>query len=312
MSVAVGLDVGGTFLKGAVVGPGSEVIDELIELVPEEDVLDFVGDVAGRMLGPHGAVALGVGVAGLVRWPEGEFVWGPHVSGRAVPYKRELEQRLGIRVVVDNDANLAAYAEYIAGAAVGHRQTLMLTFGTGIGAGMVFDGHIHRGRSFAGEVGHMTMQPDGALCACGRRGCWETLVSGSRLDRLAEELVARAPEGLTALLAGSGFATGEHLTCAAGAGDAAAQAILAEAGEWLGRGVANLVAVLDPDIVVVGGAVAQAGDLLLEPARRAIASHLAEVALRGTVPLAPAHFGKRAGAVGAALLARAAAEGRPT
>jgi glucokinase len=312
MTVTVGLDVGGTFLKGVVVGDEVEIVAELMEPVPDHDVLGFVGDIAERTIEAHEAAALGVGVAGLVRWPEGEFVWGPHVTGRAVPYRASLEGRLGCPVVVDNDANLAAYAESVAGAAVGQTHVLMLTFGTGIGAGMVFGGRIHRGRSFAGEMGHMTMQPDGMLCACGRRGCWETLVSGSRLDRLARDLVAQAPDGLTARIAGSEPATGAHLTAAASAGDTAAEAILAEAGAWLGRGVANLIAALDPEIVVVGGAVAQAGDWLLEPARRAIASHLAGAALRGTVPLVPAHFGKLAGAMGAALLARAAAEGKPT
>jgi glucokinase len=299
---SVGIDVGGTFLKAVVMSDGS-LVAEHSAVVPESGVLDFVAGVAARLLGEHHAEALGVGVAGLVRWPEGEFVWGPHVSGRGVAYRAELAARLGVPVVVDNDANLAAYAEATAGAGARFEHVLMLTFGTGIGAGMVFGGEIYRGRSFAGEMGHMTIQPDGLLCACGRRGCWETLVSGQRLDRLAADLVSQAPDGTIARLARGSLAGGAHLSAAAESGDPAARAILAEAGEWLGRGVANLIAVLDPDVVVVGGAVAQAGRWLLDPARTAIASHLTGSAHREPAPLLEARFGRLAGSVGAALLA---------
>lgn len=297
----VGLDVGGTYLKAVAVG--NEVFDQGRRMVPETGVLDFVTEVGSELIATHGATALGVGVAGLVRWPSGEFVWGPHVSGRAVAYRSELEARLGVPVVVDNDANLAALAEARRGAGVGKTVVLMLTFGTGIGAGLVVDGDIYHGVSFAGEVGHMTMLPGGALCACGRRGCWETLVSGSRLDQIAAELVSRAPEGEVARLAVGRVATGVELTAAADAGDAAAQAAVAEVGVWLGRGVANLVAVLDPEVIVIGGAAAQAGHWLLDPARESIASHLAGSHYRAAVLVVPARFGPLAGAVGAALAA---------
>lgn len=297
----VGIDVGGTFLKAVAVD--DDVLDQGRRMVPETGVLDFVAEVGAELISTYGATALGVGVAGLVRWPSGEFVWGPHVSGRAVAYKAELESRLGVPVVVDNDANLAALAEARRGAAVGAKVVLMLTFGTGIGAGLVIDGNVYHGVSFAGEVGHVTMLPGGALCACGRRGCWETLVSGSRLDQIAAELVSRAPEGEVARRAVGRVATGAELTAAADAGDAAAQAAVAEVGVWLGRGVANLVAVLDPEVIVVGGAAAQAGHWLLDPAREAIASHLAGSHYRAPVLLVPARFGPLAGAVGAALAA---------
>jgi glucokinase len=300
--ITVGIDVGGTFLKAAVMSDGL-VIAEASEAVPAVGVLDFVGGVASRLAHEHHAEAVGVGLAGLVRWPEGVFVWGPHVAGEGIAYRAELGARLAVPVVVDNDANLAAFAEATAGAAAGFEHVLMLTFGTGIGAGMVFGGEIYRGRSFAGEMGHMTIQPDGLLCACGRRGCWETLVSGARLDRLATDLVAQAPEGTVARLAGTSVATGAHLSAAAEAGDPAARAILADAGDWLGRGVANLIAVLDPDVVVVGGAVAQAGRWLLDPARSAIASHLTGSDHREPAPLLEARFGRMAGSVGAGLLA---------
>lgn len=305
---ALGLDVGGTFLKAVIVDDAGEVVSTHDDRVPHDDVLGFVLSTIESLLGDADAAAIGLGVAGLVRWPEGEFVWGPHVSGTGIAFREALSEAFGLPVVVDNDANMAAFAEATAGAGRGHPNVLMLTFGTGIGAGIVVDGSIYRGASFAGEMGHMTMRPNGALCACGRRGCWETLVSGARLDRLAADLARQAPDGALATLDGDDDPpSARHLVQAAELGDSAAIAILGEAGTWLGRGVANLVAILDPDIVVVGGAVANAGEWLLVPARAAIASHLAGAAHRTPVDLVPARFGRSSGAVGAALLAQATA-----
>lgn len=304
----LGLDVGGTFLK-AVVHDGAEVVLEHTERLPHHDDLDHVATTADRIAGAEGVHAVGVGLAGLVRWPAGTFEWGPHMIESSRPVRTEFESRLGLPVFVDNDANLAAYAEAIGGAAVGFRSVLMLMFGTGIGSGLVLDGSIYRGRSYAGEVGHMTIQPDGDRCACGRRGCWETLVSGEVLDRRARELVTHAPDGLVARMALDSPADAALLTHAASQGDDAAQAVLEEAGGWLGRGVANLILVLDPDVVVVGGAVAQAGRWLLDPARLAIASSMSGSAHRPPTPVVEARYGRFAGAVGAALLARDLAGG---
>ncbi len=297
-----GIDVGGTFVKWVLLGDGAERVDDGVRRLPGDGVFEAVADLGAELVG-RGARAVGVGVAGLVVWPEGEFVWGPHVPGRSVPYRRRLSDTLGVPAVVDNDANLAALAELRLGAARGHRHALMLTFGTGIGAGMVVDRQIFRGRNFAGEVGHMVLDPDGPLCACGRRGCWETFVSGSRLDQLAAELADRAPDGALARLVGADRPEGRHLTAAAAAGDPAARAALAEVGGWLGRGVANLVAIFDPEVVVIGGAAAQAGDHLLDPARKVVGQVLQGAEYRPDLPMVPAVFGPLAGAVGAAILA---------
>lgn len=300
--LTAGIDVGGTYVKWVLVGDAAELVDEGVRRLPDDGVFEAVAALGGELVG-RGAEALGVGVAGLVEWPAGEFVWGPHVSGRSVAYRRMLSASLGVPAVVDNDANLAALAEVRLGAARGCRDALMLTFGTGIGAGIVVDRHVYRGRNFAGEVGHMVLDPDGPLCACGRRGCWETFVSGSRLDRLAAELAVQAPEGALARMVGEDGPGGRHLTAAADEGDPAARAALAEVGSWLGRGVANLVAILDPEVVVVGGAAAQAGDHLLEPARKVVAEVLQGAEYRPPLPLVQGTLGPLAGAVGAAILA---------
>lgn len=299
----IGLDVGGTFLK-AVVHDGSGVESETTERLPPSGVFEYVAAVGQSLVEQTGATAVGVGLAGLVQWPDGRFVWGPHMADGDTPFRERLELQLGLPVLVDNDANLAAYAEATTGAAMGVRSVMMLMFGTGIGAGFILDGRIERGRSFAGEVGHMTMVPDGSLCACGRRGCWETVISGEVLDRIANDLLRQAPDGPIGRMVGDGVADASHLTRAAELGDPAARAVLADAGTWLGRGVANLIMVLDPEVIVVGGAVVSAGTWLLDPARRAIASHVSGAAHRPATPVVEAHHGRLAGAVGAALAAR--------
>ncbi len=292
----IGVDVGGTKIGG--VRLRDDRLEESTDVPkPESEVVEAVAGVIGS-LQTADTTAVGLGMAGLVRWPEGIFVWGPHVPGVDLGLKADLTERLGLPVVVDNDANLAALAEVRMGAARGRSHVVMLTLGTGIGCGLVFAGTIYRGHSFAGEAGHMTMLPDGPLCACGRRGCWETLVSGSTLDDAARRL---------GLVGSSGRQPGgAELVAAALAGDVAALAVVTEAGHWLGRGIANIVALLDPEVVVIGGAVSAAGDLLLNPARTSIASALEGAEHRPPVDVVPAGLGPRAGAIGAALLAQEA------
>lgn len=247
--------------------------------------------------------AIGIGAAGLVDARRGRLVWSPHSAGGWIELASEVEAAAGRPVLVDNDANLAALAEARLGAGAGHRMVLLVALGTGIGGGLVVEDRVERGRGFLGEVGHMLMDPSGPVCACGRRGCWEALVSGTALGRAARELAESRPAGAVARAAAGGTPHGEHLIEAARAGDRGARARLAEAGEWLGRGLANLVAVLDPDLIVVGGAAAGPGELLLGPARSALAAAVAGSGYRWPTPVVAARFGARAGLVGAALAA---------
>jgi len=253
--------------------------------------------------------AIGLGAAGLVSRPEGRLVWGPNVVGRDIPFKDLLEAQFGLPTMVDNDANLAALGEYRLGAAQGHQCVLLVTLGTGIGGGVVIGGTIYRGRSFAGEVGHMVIDVGGPRCTCGQRGCWETFASGRRLDQIARDVAAADPAGPTARLAGNGPASGIHLTEAAIQGDPQAAQAVAEMGAWLGIGLASLVAVLDPDVIVVGGGVARAGDILFRPARESITAALEGSTFRQPTPLVAASLGEDAGIVGAALAAAELARG---
>ncbi len=297
-SVRLGLDVGGTFLKVAGLD-GDEVTDLGRIQLPGEGVIGFASTVASDLVERFQPVAVGVGLAGLVDSERGEFIWGPHLPGPPIKVKSELESTLRVPVVVDNDANLAALAESHLGAGTGSDPVLIVALGTGIGMGLVIGGKVYRGAGLAGEAGHMTVRADAALCECGRTGCWETLVSGTVLDREAARI-----------LGSSAYrpATAADLVRAARAGNEAAIAAVTDAGRWLGLGISNLVAVLDPAVVVVGGAVAEAGDLLLDPARREISGRLSGAEHRPAPKLVPARFGSLSGAVGAALATRSLIE----
>jgi glucokinase len=270
-------------------------------LIPET-----IAAAVGPLLGP-GVTAIGIGAAGLVDHASGTLVWSPHASGGDVALRSEVAAATGLPVVVDNDANVAALAEARLGAGAGHRMVLFIGLGTGIGGGLVVDGRVERGRGFLGEVGHMVVDPGGPGCACGGRGCWEALVSGTSLGRAAREMAAADPSGAVARSAAGATPRGEHLAAAAAAGDGAAREALASAGAWLGRGLANLVAALDPDVIVVGGAAAGPGEAVLGPARAVLAQVFEGRGHRLPTPVIAARFGPQAGLVGAALMAGEAA-----
>lgn len=284
---AVGIDIGGTSMKGVRLEDG-RVVERAARPTPRAaaDLVDAVGSLA-RALGK--GMPVGVGAAGLVDHTGGVLVWAPHLPGENLELAEPLVARLAVPVVVDNDANLAALAEHRLGAAAGANPVLMVTLGTGIGLGIVLGGDIFRGRGHAGEAGHVTVDPHGEVCACGRRGCWETLVSGARLDRDARRLL------------GTGSSASD-LVAAARGGDEAALKALAEAGHWLARGIEALVLVFDPATVVVGGAAASAGDFLLDPVRERLA-RTEGASHRDPVLLTTGILGSDAGAVGAAICA---------
>ena len=253
-----------------------------------------------------GADAVGVGVAGLVD-RAGVLRIGPNLPGVVdFGYRSELEALLGVPVVVDNDATTAMWAELQLGAARGATEAVLVTLGTGIGGGHVTGGVLQRGaHGFAGEPGHMVVDPRGPLCPCGRRGCWERFASGSGLGRLARDAAAAGRAGRVVELAGGDpeAVRGEHVTLAALEGDRGAIAVLREFGWWVALGIANLVNVLDPEVVVVGGGLAEAGDLLLDPVRDRFDELVLAPEHRPPVRIVAAELGERAGAIGARLLA---------
>ena len=310
MTTTIGIDLGGTNVLAVRLEDG-EIAEETrfaMDTVPES--LSAAALVAARAVWTSDVSGVGVGIAGLVAWPEGVLVWGPHVAGADVPVRADLESALGVPVVVDNDANAAAWGELKLGSARRYRDVLLVTLGTGIGGALIIDGEIHRGKSFAGEIGHMTYEPGGLQCDCGRRGCWETVASGPALTRLAKEYVAQNPDGALAHRIGDAPIRGEDITGAADAGDETARSLVAQVGIGLGHGLCNLIAVLDPEIVIVGGGLGSVGESLLGPARRVAADALHGGAHRMVPPILVAGLGPAAGAVGAALLADDLVTGR--
>jgi glucokinase len=283
------------------------VVDErrLPTPVGEEALLDTLAQVATDVQASGAATGVGVGAPGLVD-REGVLRFAPNLIGVAdVPIGAELSARLGLPVRVDNDATCATWGERQVGAAKGYDDVVLVALGTGIGGGIVVDGRLLRGANgFAGEVGHMIVDPDGPPCPCGKRGCWERFASGSGLARLGRQ-AAEAGRAARILALADGDPSrvrGEHVTVAAAEGDAEAAAVMVDFGWWVALGLANLANVFDPQAFVLGGGLVEAGELLLAPVRAAFADLVTGGGHRPAVTIVPASLGERAGAIGAASL----------
>jgi glucokinase len=306
-----GVDVGATKLLGVLVDPAdpAAVVDEVRVATPpgEAAVLESVAGVVRELAGLAGAevAAVGVGIAGLVD-RGGVLRVSPNLPDlRGVRVRDGLDDRLGLPIRVENDATCAAWGEHLAGAARGVTDAVCVTLGTGIGAGIVAGDELVRGaRGFAGEAGHMVVDPDGPACPCGRRGCWERFASGSGLAWLGQRAAegGRFPRGVERAGGVPGAVRGEHVTRAAAEGDAGALAVLDEFVGWVALGLGNLVSLLDCSLVVIGGGLVEVGDLFLDPVRAALPSQLMAPAERSGLRIVGAELGERAGAIGAALL----------
>lgn len=311
MSLAIGVDIGGTKVAAGVVDADGRVLDRERRPTPGTDVPateDVIVEVVNALAARHEVTAVGIGAAGWIANDRATVLFAPHLAWRHEPLRDALAGRIELPVLVENDANAAAWAEYRFGVAHGQRVVVCVTLGTGIGGGLVVDGSVYRGAyGIACEYGHMTLVPDGRRCACGNRGCWEMYASGRALARDAAELAEESPMAAVRLLelAGSVEAlSGPVVTAAALDGDPAATSICTAMGRWLGRGLANLAAVLDPSVFVIGGGVSAAGKLFLHPAREEFANSLTGRGFRPVASIQAAALGPEAGLVGAADLAR--------
>jgi glucokinase len=312
MSLAIGVDIGGTKVAGGVVDDEGNVIASTRRATPGNDVAQtqaVIADVVHELSGRHQVSAVGIGAAGWIANDRATVLFSPHLAWRDEPLRDALAEAIGVPVVVENDANAAAWAEYRFGAARGARVAVMVTMGTGIGGGLVVSGVLYRGAYGVGcEYGHMSIVPDGRRCACGNRGCWEMYASGTALARDARELADIAPVSAHRLMTlangDKDQLSGPLVTEAAREGDPAAIEIYTTMGRWLGRGLANLAAVIDPTVFVIGGGVSQAGDLLLGPTQQSFAESLTGRGFRPAADIRLAELGPDAGLVGAADLAR--------
>ena len=311
--LAIGIDVGGTKVLAGVVDTEGSVLAVARRPTPSTTAADVEGAVASCVAELRSAypsvVAVGLGAAGFVDAERATMVFAPNLAWRAEPLRDNLSARVGLPVVVENDGNAAAWAEHRFGAGRGVPDLCMITVGTGIGCGLVLGGALYRGGSgIAGEPGHLRLVPDGRRCGCGNRGCWEQYCSGRALAREAQEIADTAPWTARALLDRVGGhwqdITGDVVSAAAVAGDEVARERFDRVGAWLGQGLADVAAVLDPSMFVVGGGVSTAGALLLDPARARFAASLTGRGWRRLAPVVAAELGPEAGLVGAADLAR--------
>ncbi len=313
MALAIGVDIGGTKVSAGVVDDSGVIIDRERRPTPSTDVEETertIAEVVSELRRRHEIVAVGIGAAGWIANDRATVLFSPHLAWRDEPLRDALVDRIGVPVLVENDGNAAAWAEYRFGAARQADVAVCITLGTGIGGGLVIGGRLYRGAFGVGcEYGHMAVVPGGRRCACGNRGCWEMYASGTALARDARELAEVAPVAARRLMTLADHdlnkLTGPIVTQAARDGDAAAIEIYTAMGRWLGRGIANLAAALDPDVFVIGGGVSEAGEeLLLDPARRMFAESLTGRGFRPAAQIALAELGPDAGLVGAADLAR--------
>jgi glucokinase len=313
VGLTLGVDIGGTKVLGGVVDPEGVVVAQARRDTPADDVagtLDRIIEVIAELSKQYEVEAIGIGAAGWIDAKRATVLFAPNLAWRNEPLREEIARHVTVPVVVENDANAAAWAEFQFGAAADATESMvMFTVGTGIGGALVLCGELLRGsHGIAGELGHVTVVPNGHPCGCGKRGCIEQYASGSALVRYAKAIAHETPAQATALLELAGgdpdAVTGPMVTGAARAGDPASLEAFGQVGYWLGNGLADLVQIVDPQVLVVGGGVIDAGDLLLTPTR---AAYLEALAQRGRLPVGEvrgALLGNAAGVVGAADLAR--------
>lgn len=308
----IGVDLGGTKLLAGAIGPDLAIHSRVRHPVAglgRQDLLDLIAAAVGEAKGglPDDPIAVGIGVPGTVDPITGTVHNSTHLPLAGVPVAELLSERTGLPVSVDNDANCAALAEHLHGAAFGARNAVVMTVGTGIGGGLVVADALVRGaHGAAGELGHIPVEPGGLDCGtgCPSSGCLETRVSGPALEREAERLAIAHPDSGLGRAAVAGALHGAQVVELAHDGDLPAVEAVGIVGRWLGVGLVAVANMLDPEVVVIGGGLSAAGDLLLEPARAVLAERAAAPA--SGMSVVTAKFGADAGLLGASLLAREA------
>ena len=312
MRLTIGIDVGGTKAAAGVVGPDGRIVEKLKRSTPAAsppETEQVIADVVTELTSRHDVAAVGIGAAGFIDETRSTVLFAPNLAWRDEPLRKSVQEKVGLPVFVENDANASLWAESRFGAARGYRDVFLIAVGTGIGASIMIGGDLYRGGfGIAGEPGHYRVVPDGRLCGCGNRGCWERYASGSALVAEAREFARRSPEAALRLLQLGGGTpegiSGPQVTRAAREGDPAALRCFQMVGGWLGQGMADLAAILDPGCFVIGGGVSEAGSLLVDPARWAYERALPGRGYRDFADIRLAELGADAGVVGAADLAR--------
>jgi len=313
MTYTIGIDVGGTKVLGGVVDEFGTVLATERQDTPRQGgsaLTQTIADIARVLMKLHDVTSVGVSAAGFVSSDRKTMLATPNIADwNGVNLDNELTKLIGLPVIIENDANAAAWGEAKFGAGQNKDHMMMLTVGTGIGGGIVVNGGLYRGAfGTAAEFGHMRVVPEGHLCGCGARGCFEQYASGNALLRHVREAINATPEVARNLLSrGDGTIaglTGKAITDAARDGDPVALAAFNTTGQWLGAGIATLSVILDPACVVIGGGVIDAGEILLKPTREALERTMPFAGKHPYPEIIAAQLGNEAGLVGVADLAR--------
>ncbi|GAA3172982.1 MULTISPECIES: ROK family glucokinase [Streptomyces] len=311
MGLTIGVDIGGTKIAAGVVDEEGSILDTCTVPTPQsaDALTDAIADAVRSVGAAHQVEAVGIGAAGYVDEKRATVLFAPNIDWRHEPLKDKVEQRVGLPVVVENDANAAAWGEYRFGAGAGHSDVICITLGTGLGGGIIIGNKLRRGRfGVAAEFGHIRVVPDGLLCGCGSQGCWEQYASGRALLRYARQRASATPKDAGVLL-GLGDGTpegieGRHVSEAARRGDPVAVDSFRELARWAGAGLADLASLFDPSAFIVGGGVSDEGELVLDPIRKSFRRWLVGNQWRPHAQVLAAQLGGKAGLVGAADLAR--------
>lgn len=312
---AIGVDVGGTLTRAALVAPTGDIILRLERptdpAAGTKSIISAVEDLLARST-EHRVVAIGIGAAGFVNFSAGAITFSPNLVYDDPNIAEAVRIRTGLPTVLENDANAAAWGERTFGSARGSDHVAYITLGTGIGSGFIEAGRLVRGLTGAGaELGHMIIDPSGPLCGCGLRGCLEQLASGTAIARMAVEAIQKDPgSSILAFAETSGAITAEHVARAARQYDETARELLRRAGRALGIGLSNVVNLFDPEVIILGGSVVRAGEPYLGPARDQLVE-MTSAQRRRPNRLDVTSPGGDAGLLGAAALALETTEGGP-
>ena len=309
---AIGVDVGGTKIAAAVVTPEGGILNEVRypSSGPKERLLSSMARSVNEVRDGFEVGGVCLAVPGTVSTEENKIIDAPNLHAiEGIPLKDELEERTGLTTTVENDANAAAWGEFRFGAGSEVSHLIFITWGTGVGGGVISHGVLLRGAQGAGgELGHITIQATGPRCGCGNHGCLEALASGTAIARRAREVASEKPDSALGQLAVERAVLGEDVAGLARQGDEAAISVLRETGVWLGIGLAGFVNVFNPEVIAIGGGAARAGDLILDAARHEVRLRAMSPS-RDLVEINEATLGAESGVLGAAALARNSSSG---
>jgi glucokinase len=311
MALTIGVDIGGTKIAAGVVDERGKILERIKLATPHDSaqVAATIAEAVTTVRQGREVEAVGLGAAGFVSADRATVLFAANMSWRNEPLRERIEGLIDLPVVVENDANVAAWGEARFGAGEGQDNVVLLTIGTGVGGGVIIGGRLLRGHFGIGaELGHYRAVPDGLPCGCGQHGCIEQYASGSALTRWVKKAAAFEPERAKILLAlGDGTPegiVGSHITVAARDGDPVALDGFTEVGTWIGQAMADMTAILDPGVIILGGGVSEAGEILAAPARKAYVEKAPATGQRPLAEVVIATLGPDAGIIGAADLAR--------